>query len=281
MSGAPDLALTQASIETLSTVVFVLVLRWLPERFERQSSPRRRAGRFAIAGAVGVMVFVVALVASGHRIHIPVSDEIIDRAVPDGHGSNVVNVILVDFRGFDTLGEVTVLAVAAIGAVALARAGRRAERHEEGRAADVGRRLPFVDVSVRVVFHAVLLMSLWLLFAGHNQPGGGFVGGLLAGSAITLRYIAGGIEDVRGLSRFRPWTILGVGLLLAATTATIPLLLGHDVLKVAYTSVDLPLLGHVTLSSALAFDTGVYIAVVGVVVMAFESFGEEHPDVRT
>src|SRR6185295_5328879 len=96
------------------------------------------------------------------------------------------------------------------------------------------------DVSVRVVFHAVLMTSLWLLFAGHNQPGGGFVGGLLAGSAITLRYIAGGIAEVRGRARFRPWTVLGGGLLVAAVTATIPLLFGGSVLEVGVASLDLP-----------------------------------------
>ena len=122
----------------------------------------------------------------------------------------IVNVILVDFRGFDTLGEITVLAVASIGAVALARVGRRAADARGERAAPIAsvRRLAFVDVSVRVVFHALVMTSLWLLFAGHNQPGGGFVGGLLAGSAITLRYIAGGIDEVRGRSRFKPWRTL-------------------------------------------------------------------------
>jgi multicomponent Na+:H+ antiporter subunit A len=135
--------------------------------------------------------------------------------------------------------------------------------------------LPFVDVSVRVVFHVVLMTSLWLLFAGHNQPGGGFVGGLLAGSAITLRYIAGGIEEVRGRSRFRPWTVLGAGVLLSAATATIPLLAGGDVLEVGVASLDIPLVGAVKVSSALAFDTGVYLAVVGMVLMAFEAFGED------
>ena len=279
LSGAPDLALTQAAVETLSTVVFVLVLRRLPEHFERQSSPRRRVVRLAIAGAVGVTVFVFALVAAGHRLTPPVSDEMIARSVPDGHGRNVVNVILVDFRGFDTLGEITVLAVACLGAAALARVGRRAgEPDGAPRPTNAGPpRLVFVDTSVRVVFHAVLLMSLWLLFAGHNQPGGGFVGGLLAGSAITLRYIAGGIDEVRGLSRFRPWTVLGAGILLAATTATIPLLLGNGVLEVGLASLDLPVVGAVTVSSALAFDTGVYLAVIGMVLMAFESFGDD-PD---
>jgi multicomponent Na+:H+ antiporter subunit A len=225
-----------------------------------------------------VTVFVVALVASGYRIPGPVSDEMVARSVPDGHGRNVVNVILVDFRGFDTLAEITVLAVASIGAVALARVGRRvaAQRGEPARAtSDSSQRLPFVDVSVRVVFHVVLLMSLWLLFAGHNQPGGGFVGGLLAGSAIALRYVAGGIDEVRGLSRFKAWTILGTGLLVATVTATVPLLTGGSVLEVAYRTLDLPLAGEVGVSSALLFDTGVYLAVVGMVLMAFESFGED------
>jgi multicomponent Na+:H+ antiporter subunit A len=277
LSGAPDLALTQAAVETLSTVVFVLVLRRLPERFERQSSSLRRIGRLVIAGAVGATVFAFALLAAGHRLTPPVSDEMVARSVPDGHGSNVVNVILVDFRALDTMAEITVLGVAAIGAVALTRVGRRvAETRGRARpAGDPPPRLAFVDVSVRLVFHVVLMTSLWLLFAGHNQPGGGFVGGLLAGSAITLRYIAGGIEEVRGRSSFRPWTVLGTGLLLAAGTATIPLMFGGRVLQVGLASLELPLLGPVTVSSALAFDSGVYLAVVGMVLMAFEAFGEE------
>jgi multicomponent Na+:H+ antiporter subunit A len=273
--GAPDLALTQAAVETLSTVVFVLVLRRLPERFDRRSSPRRRVIRLAVAATVAVTVFVLALVAAGHRLTPPVSDEMVARAVPDGHGRNIVNVILVDFRGFDTLGEITVLVVAVIGAVALARVGRGGERQTERRPArQLVRRLPFVDVSVRIVFYVVLMTSLWLLFAGHNQPGGGFVGGLLAGSAIALRYVAGGIDEVRGLSRFRPWTVLGAGLLLAAVTATIPLLAGESVLEVGFVSLDLAVIGTVNVSSALVFDTGVYIAVVGMVLMVFEAFGE-------
>jgi multicomponent Na+:H+ antiporter subunit A len=205
------------------------------------------------------------------------------RSVPDGHGSNVVNVILVDFRGFDTLAEITVLGVASIGAVALARVGRR-KAEARGETPVFGSpppRLAFVDVSVRLVFHVVLMTSLWLLFAGHNQPGGGFVGGLLAGSAITLRYIAGGIAEVRGRSQFRPWTVLGTGLLLASATATTPLLFGGNVLETGLASLDLPLIGAVTVSSALAFDSGVYLAVVGMVLMAFEAFGEEPAEVTS
>ncbi|HET7655192.1 MAG TPA: hydrogen gas-evolving membrane-bound hydrogenase subunit E [Acidimicrobiales bacterium] len=274
--GAPDLALTQAAIETLSTVLFVLVLRRLPEGFERQSSPRRRALRVGIAALVGSMVFVFALVAAGSRTAPPVSGEMVARSVPDGGGRNVVNVILVDFRGLDTMGEITVLAAASIGAVALARAGRRpgAPLPVDG-VDDSVTRIVFVDVSAQVVFYAVLMGSLWLLFAGHNQPGGGFVGGLLAGAAIALRYIAGGMREVRTMSRFRPWTVLGAGLLVAAATATLPLLSGDPVLSVASTTWTLPLAGAVKVSSALVFDIGVYLTVVGMVLMVFEAFGDE------
>ena len=126
VEGAPDLALTQVTVETLSTVVFVLVLRRLPPRFSEPTSAGREV-RLAVSALVGVVVFAFALVAAGNRTARPVSDDMVARALPDGGGKNVVNVILVDFRAVDTLGEITVLAVAAVGAVALARAtlGRR------------------------------------------------------------------------------------------------------------------------------------------------------------
>jgi multisubunit Na+/H+ antiporter MnhB subunit len=101
------------------------------------------------------------------------------------------------------------------------------------------------------------------------------VAGLLAGSAIALRYIAGGIGEVRILSRFRPWTVLGSGLLVAAATALAPVLGGGPVLEVGSAALDLPLLGHVTVSSALVFDIGVFVTVVGIVLMVFEAFGDE------
>jgi multisubunit Na+/H+ antiporter MnhB subunit len=138
-------------------------------------------------------------------------------------------------------------------------------------------RLVILDRSIRVIFHAVLIGSLWLLFAGHNQPGGGFVGGLVAGAAVGMHYVAGGIDEVRRLTRFRPWTILGSGLLLAACTAAIPLVVGGDVLESGLVSVDVPLVGTVKLTSPLVFDVGVYLLVVGLVLMVFESFGDEPP----
>jgi multicomponent Na+:H+ antiporter subunit A len=136
-------------------------------------------------------------------------------------------------------------------------------------------RVVFVDVAVRVIFRAVVIGSIYLLAAGHNQPGGGFVGGLVAGAAISLRYLAGGIDDVRSTSRFRPWTILGTGLLFSAVAAGIPLVIGRPLLDSMGTTVSAPLLGEAWVSTTLLFDAGVYVLVVGLVFMVFEAFGDD------
>ena len=126
--GAPDLALTQFSIETLSTVLFVLVLRFLPRSWRHRAPSIAAPMRIAVAGAVGVAIFVFALSASNARSSVDepsMSEVMVEQSLPKGKGHNVVNVILVDFRGWDTMGEITVLLVAAVGAVSLARPGRR------------------------------------------------------------------------------------------------------------------------------------------------------------
>jgi multicomponent Na+:H+ antiporter subunit A len=276
VQGGADLALTQVAIETLTTVLFVLVLRRLPDRFETRATLPGRAVRLAVAAAVGVTVFLLALTAAGNRTAEPVSGEMVERSVPDGGGRNVVNVILVDIRGIDTMGEVTVLAAAAIGSVALARAGRRPRPAPADRSGGGSvRRIVVVDVAVRLVFVAVMVGSIYLLFAGHNQPGGGFVGGIVAGAAVALRYVAGGIDDVRALSHAHPWTVLGAGLLISAATVVVPVALGSAPLEHAAWEADLPLLGHVKATTALVFDIGVYLVVLGLVLMVFESFGDD------
>jgi len=137
------------------------------------------------------------------------------------------------------------------------------------------KRLILVDTSVRVLYHSILVLSLYYLFAGHNQPGGGFVGGLTAGAAVSFRYVAGGVEEVRRAVRLRPWTILGGGLLVAAGTAIVPLLLGNSLLEHGDLEWELPVLGVVKATSALPFDIGVYLVVVGLVLMMFEAFGDD------
>jgi multisubunit Na+/H+ antiporter MnhB subunit len=133
-----------------------------------------------------------------------------------------------------------------------------------------------IGPSIPVIFLAVMIASVYLLVAGHNNPGGGFVGGLVAGAGVTVRYVTGGIDDVRSLARVRPWTILGAGLLVSSVTATLPLLFGDRPLEAATWEIDVPVFGHVKLSSVLAFDVGVYLVVVGVILMVFEAFGDDY-----
>jgi len=129
LQGAPDLALTQVCIDTLGAVVFVLVLRRLPNRFSDRATPAGRGVRIAISALVGVVVFVFIVVAVGVRSVPSVSEQFVDRSLDDGGGRNVVNVVIVDFRGFDTMGEITVLSIAGLGVYGLVRLARR-ESHE-------------------------------------------------------------------------------------------------------------------------------------------------------
>jgi multicomponent Na+:H+ antiporter subunit A len=139
------------------------------------------------------------------------------------------------------------------------------------------RRSLILDTTVRLVFDSVVVLSLYLLFAGHNQPGGGFVGGLVVGAAIALRYVAGGLPEVRGILPIRPWFFLATGLALAAGTAIAPLLLGQRLLDHAKLEVEVPVLGTMKATSALVFDAGVYLVVVGLVLMVFEALGDDAP----
>jgi multisubunit Na+/H+ antiporter MnhB subunit len=125
---------------------------------------------------------------------------------------------------------------------------------------------------VDLVFHAVLATSLYFLFAGHNSPGGGFIGGLVAGTAFVLRYLVSR-EGIRHEVRVPPATVLGTGLLVAGAASTVPWLLGGSVLESAITYLELPVLGRLPLASVLVFDTGVYLIVVGIVLAVLSTLG--------
>lgn len=137
------------------------------------------------------------------------------------------------------------------------------------------RRSIILDTTIGLVFDAAMVGSVYFLFAGHNRPGGGFIGGLVAGAAIALRYIAGGLEEVRAVVPIRPWVFLALGLALAAGTAIVPLLAGSDPLDQTAFAWSFELLGKVKFTTATIFDTGVYLIVIGLVLMLFEGLGED------
>ncbi|QXC59659.1 hypothetical protein KSP35_14860 [Aquihabitans sp. G128] len=139
------------------------------------------------------------------------------------------------------------------------------------------RRSLILDVVVRVVFHSAFLLGLFLLFTGHNRPGGGFVGGLVAGAALALRYVAGGIDEVREALPVRAWTLLGIGLACATGSAIVPLLAGRELLEHFKGEVHLGPMGAAHYNTALVFDIGVAFVVVGMTLMLLVAFGERLP----
>ena len=142
------------------------------------------------------------------------------------------------------------------------------------------RRSMILDVVVRSEFHVLLVVSIYLLFAGHNQPGGGFVGGLVAGSACALRMVARGPEELLRSIRVRPMTLLGLGLTTAACTAITAFWNDGQLLETRYLSVDVPFIGPVGTSTAFFFDLGVYLVVLGTVLIVLEALGSPEEDLR-
>lgn len=143
------------------------------------------------------------------------------------------------------------------------------------------RRSLILDVVVRLVFHSALMLGLFLLFTGHSRPGGGFVGGLVAGAGLSLRYVAGGIDEVRETLPLRPWTLLGAGLATATSTALIPLIAGRQLLEHVKFDLHLGLMGEAHVDTALFFDIGVALVVVGMVLLLLVAFGERLPTFGT
>ncbi|MEU6076495.1 Na+/H+ antiporter subunit A [Micromonospora sp. NPDC047074] len=291
--GAPDLALTQFLVETATIAVFVLVLRRLPERFSAR--PRRsRWVRRAIGAAAGVVTGGLALTAASARQAPTISDAFPDLALNQGYGHNVVNVTLVDIRAWDTMGELSVLVVAATGVASLifqrSRTGPRPRRPEPstqvqraghpvwlrgGATLHERQRSIVLEVVTRLVFHTVVVFSLFLLFSGHNAPGGGFAGGLVASLALAVRYLAGGRYELAEAAPVGAGTILGAGLFVSIGTGVVALAAGGSVLQSARINLWLPLVGDFYLVTSLFFDIGVYLVVVGLVLDILRSLGAE------
>ena len=291
LHGAPDLALTQFLVETVTIVMFVLVLRRLPRRFSARPIRATRQFRVALGVAVGVVTAGMAYVAAGSRVATPISVGFPDEAVSYGGGKNVVNVTLVDIRAWDTMGEIAVLVVAATGVASLIFRGTRAldlrsgipgaGRQQSSRprgptsGATSRQQSVILQVVTRLLFHAILLFSIYLLFSGHNAPGGGFAAGLVAGLGLAVRYLAGGRTELNGAAPVDAGFVLGAGLFVAVGTGVAAMLLGGEFLQSATLDFHLPLLGHVHFVTSVFFDVGVYLIVVGLVLDILRSLGAE------
>ncbi|MEU2040127.1 Na+/H+ antiporter subunit A [Nocardia niwae] len=290
LHGAPDLALTQFLVETLTLVIFVLVLRAFPARIEASRAAAFKVRRAMLAAGTGAVVAVLAGFAVAARTAEPIWPRIPDAAYEFGGGKNAVNVLLVDLRAWDTLGEISVLVVAATGVASLVFRSRRfgsAPRAADspdydpelvswlpaGRLVDRAERSMVLQITTRLVFPTIMLLSVYFFFSGHNAPGGGFAGGLTAGLALTLRYLAGGRYELGEALPVDAGHVLGAGLTLAAGTAVSSLLLGAPPLSSAIIDVSLPVVGHVKVVTALLFDLGVYLIVVGLVLDVLRSLG--------
>ncbi len=284
---APDVALTQLTVEVVTIVLFLLGLRWLP-RFHEWDDPRRRSLRArarrardaVIAVAAGTGVAALAYAALTRPQASGLSTFFIENALPEGGGRNIVNVILVDFRGFDTFGEITVVGTVAIIVFAMLRRfrpapesiGRPRAQEEEDAAReaiidDYEDLLPtgylkIPAVLVRLLLPMAGIVSLYFLFRGHNAPGGGFVGGLVMATALLVQYMVGGTIWVESRIRLLPQRWLAIGLLAAAAAGLSAWLVGDPYL----TSQEIDIAG-LHLSTVLLFDTGIYVVVVGATVL--------------
>jgi multicomponent K+:H+ antiporter subunit A len=275
---APDLALTQLLVEIVTTVLLLLGLRWLPKRipFEwtlsgaRAALPRR-VRDFAIAAASGSCLAVLAYAVMSRPLpDNTISRFFLERAWPEGGGTNVVNVIIVDFRGFDTLGEISVLGVVAIAVYSLLRRFRPAResieplpQHMQQTAATAAEDLAVPAVIMRLMFPAIGLLAVYLLLRGHNLPGGGFVAGITLAIGVILQYMAGGTRWAEEHLAIRPMRWIAAGLLIAGATGAGSWLFAYPFLTSHAVHLELPLFGALHVPSAFFFDLGVFSLVVG------------------
>jgi multicomponent K+:H+ antiporter subunit A len=275
---APDLALTQLSVEVVSTVLLLMGLALLPRFTPVESTPARRwrDGVLALGAGAG-MAWLAWVVMT--RDHDSIAWYFLAKSVPEGGGTNAVNVILVDFRGYDTFGEITVLGIAGVGVMALLDGlrTRRPGQDPDGRAWTY----PTVPLMLRQVAKLILplalVVSAYIYWRGHNLPGGGFIAGLVTAVALVLQYMALGQDpaDARlgaqGGQRYVRWIATGLGIALLSGLGSFAF--QHPFLTSAFGHPVVPVLGELPLATAAIFDLGVYITVVGATLLTLAVLG--------
>ncbi len=275
---APDLALTQISVEVATIVLLLLALNFLPRHTPRESSAGRRFrdGAISIAAGLGTGGLIYAMMMRDF-MQPSISAYHLENAYKGGGGTNVVNVILVDFRGFDTFGEIIVLGIAALIIYAITEAlllspvrARLFNRPPEEVAGDAHPLL--MVVATRVMMPVVLMVGLYIFLRGHNAPGGGFVAGLIMAIAVVMQYMASGFAWAAARQRYPYHAIIGTGVLVAGLTGIGAWFFGAEFLTSTFGYVRIPPFQSFELASAMGFDLGVFLCVVGAVMLSLESF---------
>ncbi|WP_375684763.1 monovalent cation/H+ antiporter subunit A [Bartonella sp. AP1QHHD] len=289
---APDLAITQLVVEVVTVVLLLLGLRWLPKRLH---DPGPAAVRFwvrlrrfrdfviSLVGGAGVawLSFAVMTRPQGTTI----SDFFLTHAYSDAGGRNVVNVLLVDFRGFDTMGEIVVLGVVSLTVFALLRRFRPAPESIDApfqqriqKAFDIAQPnrnvgdtvLNYLAVPAVIMgwlFPIIIAFAIYLFMRGHDLPGGGFVGGITLAIGFILQYLARDIRWVETHLRVLPLRWIGFGLLLSVVTGMGSWFFGYPFLTSFFRYIHLPLIGKVSMASTFLFDFGVLSLVLGATVL--------------
>ena len=274
---APDLALTQISVEVTTVILILLALYFLPKYGPQSSSVRAdplrhlRDGVLAVTAGLGMAGASWAMLT---RDGTSLSHYYLENSVSGGGGTNVVNVILVDFRGFDTFGEITVLGIAALAIYALldgalvGRVGRRLSAWSPDLPQSADRHPMIMVVATRVMLPLAMLVGAYIFLRGHNQPGGGFIAGLVVSIALVMQYMASGFGWAAHRVKVNYHAMIGAGVLVAAATGVAAMVLDQPFLTSTFGHFHLPLVGEFELASAMAFDTGVFLTVVGAVMLA-------------
>ncbi|NDP49345.1 MAG: DUF4040 domain-containing protein, partial [Sulfuriferula multivorans] len=274
---APDLALTQLSVEIVTIVLLLLALYFLPQHGAAEQDPGRvwRDGVIALVAGAGTAALAWAVLT---RPFDTIAGYYLANSVPGGGGSNVVNVILVDFRGYDTLGEITVLALAGLGIVAmLQNLHLPAPVHDgAGRPWDPDMHPTIMATLTQILLPLALLVAVFILLRGHNQPGGGFIAGLITAVALIVQFLANGMHWTHQRVPSDNHPLIAWGLGIATLTGLGSWLFGAPFLTSTYGHVNWPIVGEFELASAMAFDLGVFLVVVGATLMILLNLGGLH-----
>ncbi|WP_101340105.1 monovalent cation/H+ antiporter subunit A [Cereibacter azotoformans] len=276
---APDLALTQILVEVATVMLLLLALNFLPKRTPMESKAPRRIRDAILSGTAGLGIGSLIYMMMTRDFAFPsISGYHLENAKTGGGGTNVVNVILVDFRGYDTFGEITVLGIAALVIFAVTETILRpgpannrllswAQEHRHA-----GDRHPLMlVVATRMMLPVAIMVGVYIFLRGHNLPGGGFIAGLVVAIAALMQYMASGFGWTAARKRVEYHALIAMGVLIAGAAGVGAWFAGRPFLTSDYGYVHLPPLEEFELATAMIFDTGVFLAVLGAVLLALAS----------